>query len=320
MIWQSLSLILLSFILSFVFIKIFLSCKDRLIQPIRYDGPQSHLESKNKTPTMGGVGIFLAIILATFIQKNYLGLVFSPEIWAILAIFTIFFLVGFVDDLLKVRNRSHYGLKGKPRILLQLISTSLVLAILHYGGYTKNLTILYFPLLNWSFDLGFLYYVFAFFVVVGSANAVNLTDGLDGLVSFPLIIALLSLAFMARDAILINICFIAVGAILAFLLFNFHPAKIFMGDSGSVSLGALIGFIAIVIKQEIIFAVISGLFIIEAMSVIIQVLYYKSTKKRFFLMAPLHHHFEKKGWIEKKVVFVFWGFSLLFASLGLMLF
>ena len=324
---QSLNLFILSFSLCYIFIKIFLFYKGSLIQPIRDDGPKSHLENKSKIPTMGGVGIFLSIIFSIFIQKFYFKLSFSPVIWAAIAIFTIFFLIGFVDDFLKVKSQSFRGLKEKLRLFLQFISTIAILAILHRGNYVENLTILYFPLLDYNIDLGFLYYLFAFFVIVGAANAVNLTDGLDGLVSVPLIISLLSLIFIASNAgwkekdsdILISICFIVVGAILAFLLFNIHPAKIFMGDSGSIPLGALIGFIAIILKQEVIFAVISGLFIIEALSVIIQVLYFKKTKRRIFLMAPLHHHFEKKGWGENKIVFIFWGVSLFFAVFGLWL-
>lgn len=324
---QSLNLFILSFSLCYIFIKIFLFYKGSFIQPIRDDGPKSHLENKNKIPTMGGVGIFLSIIFSIFIQKFYFKLSFSPVIWAAIAIFTIFFLIGFIDDFLKVKSQSFRGLKGKLRLFLQFISTIVILTILHRGSYVENLTILYFPLLDYNIDLGFLYYLFAFLVIVGAANAVNLTDGLDGLVSVPLVISLLSLAFIASNVgwkeedsdILISICFIVVGAILAFLLFNAHPAKIFMGDSGSIPLGALIGFIAIILKQEIIFAVISGLFIIEASSVIIQVLYFKKTKRRIFLMAPLHHHFEKKGWSENKIVFIFWGISLFFAVFGLCL-
>jgi len=255
-------------------------------------------------------------------------LVFSPIIWAIIAIFTIFFLIGFIDDFLKVKYNSSNGLRGKKRLFIQFFSVILVIFIIDYNDYIKDLTTLYFPIVDWKLDLGILYYIFAFLVVVGSCNAVNLTDGLDGLVSIPLIVVFSVLAFIAAKTnfnyndinVITNICLIAIGVILAFLIFNFHPAKIFMGDSGSVPLGALIGFIAVILKQEIIFAVISGLFVIEALSVIIQVLYFKKTRKRVFLMAPIHHHFEKKGWSEQKVVFVFWVVSLLFAMLGIVLF
>ncbi|MDA9818204.1 phospho-N-acetylmuramoyl-pentapeptide-transferase [Flavobacteriaceae bacterium] len=327
---------LLVFVLAFfscsLFIKFFLLNKSyitKLIQPIRGDGPESHLINKSNTPTMGGVAIIFSSFISFGICYFFDLLQFNAHLVASLAILLFFFFIGFIDDFLKIKQKSSGGLRGKYKLILQCSFTILVFYLLQINNHLQNATILKIPFLDGGVDLGYLYYLFVILVVVGASNAVNLTDGLDGLVSVPLIINFLSLSIMSYVLLKYNIeqakwfvmfCFMFIGAILGFLIFNIRPAKIFMGDSGSVPLGAVIGFLAILLKQEIIFAVISSLFVIEASSVMLQVVYYKKTKKRIFLMAPIHHHFEKKGWSEKKVVGYFWLLSLVFALIGLWIF
>ncbi len=329
---------LFAYIVAFFSIKIYIKIvkQKKLFQPIRLDGPQHHLASKKSTPTMGGIFIVLATLLTTIIFID----ISNQYILILLTVMLFFAGIGFVDDLLKVLKHNPKGFSGKYKIILQFAIISLVFLWL------GKVNFLHFsPQINLPFHLNsqillplFLYIIFFNFVIVGSANAVNLTDGLDGLVSVPVIINLLCLALIifavgnplfASKLDIMHIsnikemmffCYALIGAILAFLSFNHKPAKIFMGDVGSLAIGSIIGLIAIIIKQEIIFFVISLLFVAEALSVIIQVSYYKLTKKRFFLMAPLHHHFEKLGWSETRVVRKFWLASLLFAILGLTLF
>ena len=308
----------------------------KLFQPIRNDGPQQHLANKKSTPTMGGIFIVLATLLTTIVFID----ITNQYILILLTTMLFFAGIGLIDDVLKVFKNNPKGFAGKYKIILQFIMIGLVFLWL---GKVNNLHLS--PQINLPFHLDtqillplFLYIIFVNFVVVGSANAVNLTDGLDGLVSVPVVINLLCLvlivfavgnplfAFKLNIMHINNIkeiiffCYALIGAVLAFLSFNHKPAKIFMGDVGSLAIGSVLGLIAIIIKQEIIFFIISLLFVLEAMSVILQVSSYKLTKKRIFLMAPLHHHFEKLGWSETKVVRKFWLMSLLFAILGLTLF
>lgn len=305
-------------------------------QPIRSDGPQTHLETKQDTPTMGGVFILLSTILTSFI---FLDLK-NPFILISLLVFISFGAIGLVDDILKVVYKNPNGFRGSIKIVIQFLIICIAFLWLGQtnGSYFNSKIFLPFGHGHWIAIGIVLYILFVTFVIVGSSNAVNLTDGLDGLVSVPAIINLSCLAFIVSTASdyrlaklfhvpyvensqeLIFFCASLIGSIAAFLTFNLKPAKIFMGDVGSLSIGAVIGLIAIITKQEFIFFIISILFVMEAVSVILQVGSYKLRKKRIFLMAPIHHHFEKLGWSEEKVVKSFWAASALFALLGMGIF
>lgn len=303
-----------------------------LFQPIRTDGPQTH-KTKNKTPTMGGFFIIISTLIPTLLFADLT----NPYILALLLTFTSFGAIGLYDDLIKVRQKNIKGFRGSIKIVIQFVITTIAyLFLINMESYHLEGQI-YLPIFGGiTIMLGAaLYLLFINCVIVGSSNAVNLTDGLDGLVSVPAIINLLCLIILAFTAAcpynstshdmlhvkdsseLIYFCFSLIGAILAFLKFNLKPAKIFMGDVGSLAIGASLGLIAVILKQEFVFFIISILFVSEAVSVILQVGSYKIRKKRIFLMAPLHHHFEKLGWSEQKVVRVFWLSSLIFALLGM---
>lgn len=327
--------LLISFLLNLILTKKYINYVNNcgnLFQPIRSDGPKTH-KAKSKTPTMGGIFIILSTIFTTILFSNLT----NPYILAILLTTLSFAAIGLYDDLIKVLQKNTKGFKGSIKIVLQFSTVSIAYLFLinmedyHFDGQ------IYLPLFGGiMITIGATFYLlFINFVVVGSANSVNLTDGLDGLVSVPAIINLLCLIFLTYNAAcpynsqnhnmlyiansseIIYFCFAMIGAILAFLRFNLKPAKIFMGDVGSLAIGAVLGLIAVILKQEFIFFIISILFVAEATSVILQVGSYKIRKKRIFLMAPLHHHFEKLGWSEEKVVKTFWLSSLIFAFLGL---
>jgi phospho-N-acetylmuramoyl-pentapeptide-transferase len=296
-------------------------------QPIRADGPQSHL-AKRGTPTMGGLMILTALSLSILLWMD-LG---NSYVWAVLAVTLGFGLIGFLDDYDKVRKASTAGVSGRMRLALEFaIAGFASWVILRQTG-----TMLYVPFISEPVaDLGPFYIVFAAFVIVAFGNAVNLTDGLDGLASMPVIIA--AVAFMvivylagnARFAEYLGIphvpgagdlailCGAIVGAVLAFLWFNAPPAAVFMGDTGSLALGGALGAMSVVAHHEIVLAVIGGLFVVEALSVIIQVGVFKRTGKRVFKMAPIHHHFEQLGWSEPTVVIRFWIIALVLALAGL---
>ncbi len=308
----------------------------RFFQPIRSDGPQTHIEGKKKTPTMGGIFIVLATLITTLLFAD----IYNDYILVACTIFITFGAIGLVDDYLKVFYRNTKGFRGSYKLVIQF--TIIGFAYLWLGAIDEVHTAaqIFFPFGDgYYLPIGVILYVlFVNFVIVGSSNAVNLTDGLDGLASVPAIITLsclivliyatsspqvaedFSVTYVKFSGELIFFCISLIGAILAFLTFNLKPAKIFMGDVGSLSIGSVLGLIAIIIKQEVIFFVIALLFVIEAVSVILQVGSYKLRKKRIFLMAPIHHHFEKKGWSEVKVVRSFWMASVMFAALGMALF
>jgi len=296
-------------------------------QPIRSDGPQTHL-AKRGTPTMGGLMILTALMLSVLLWMDLR----SIYVWACIFVTLGFGAIGFLDDYDKVTKASHKGLSGRLRLLIEFAIAGFATWLI----VSRNGTDLYLPF--WSggaIDLGPAYYVFAAFVIVSFGNAVNLTDGLDGLASMPVIIA--CMAFMLIAYIvgradysaylglphvpgagdLVVLCGAIVGACLAFLWFNAPPAAVFMGDTGSLALGGTIGVIAVVAHHEIVLAIIGGLFVVEALSVIIQVFYYKRTGKRVFRMAPIHHHFEQLGWHETTVVIRFWIVSFVLALAGL---
>jgi phospho-N-acetylmuramoyl-pentapeptide-transferase len=296
-------------------------------QPIRADGPQSHL-AKRGTPTMGGLLILVAVIVSTFLWMELA----NPYVWACLLVTAGFGLIGFLDDYDKIKKESHAGLSGKMRLALEFLIAGFATWIIVHFGTTK----LYLPFVQGPVaDLGYFYILFGAFVIVSFGNAVNLTDGLDGLATMPVIIA--SIAFLliaylvgnAKFATYLGIphvlgvgdltvlCLAIVGAGLAFLWFNAPPAAVFMGDTGSLALGGALGAIAVATHHEFVLAIVGGLFVIEALSVVIQVAVYKRTGKRVFLMAPIHHHFEHLGWSEPTVVIRFWIVSFVLALAGL---
>ncbi|MDR2548277.1 MAG: phospho-N-acetylmuramoyl-pentapeptide-transferase [Rickettsiales bacterium] len=296
------------FILSPYFIKLLKKvCKNG--QPIRLCGPESHLMTKKNTPTMGGIVILISSLLPILLWTQL-----TPEILLLVFITLFFALIGFIDDYLKLKANNHRGLSAKTKILIQFVVTLIGMSI--FKLYFTEDVAKTFLVKEITIDFGCLYVPFAAFVIVGSSNAVNITDGLDGLAATQVITSFVSLGLVAyitqANVNIILFCIAFVGAILSFLWFNTHPAKMFMGDVGSLSIGAALGLISVLIKREVLFAVIGIIFVIETLSVIIQVLYFKYTKfkygkgRRIFLMAPIHHHFEKKGWSENEIVMKFW--------------
>ena len=302
-------------------------------QPIRVDGPEWHLEIKRGTPTMGGVIILGSLIISTLLWADLSNI----YVWIVLYITLGFGLIGFIDDYLKILKNNHKGLSGRLKLIFQIFFT-FVAALWIYLITDKSLQgMLAFPFLkDTTLYIGFtLWCFFSVLVVVGSSNAVNLTDGLDGLAIVPIIIAVgvfgviaylsgniifsdyLNLFYIEGSGELIVLCSSLVGAGIGFLWFNAPPASVFMGDTGSLSAGAALGIISVIIKHEIVLAIVGGLFVLEAVSVIVQVLSYKITGKRIFKMAPLHHHFEKKGWSESTVVIRFWIIAVILALIGL---
>jgi phospho-N-acetylmuramoyl-pentapeptide-transferase len=301
-------------------------------QPIRADGPTSHLVTKVGTPTMGGLMILSGIVVSTVLWANPL----NPYVWIVLGVTLGFGLIGFYDDYLKVTRQTHAGFSGRSRLALELLIAAAAVAGLSIIGKTGLSTALALPFFKeLVFDLGWFFIIFGAFVVVGAGNAVNLTDGLDGLAIGPVMIAAgcfglfsyvvgnsvfaeyLQLHFVPGTGELAVLCGAVIGAGLGFLWFNAPPASIFMGDTGSLALGGMLGAIAVATKHELVLAVIGGLFVLEAVSVIVQVLSFKLTGKRVFKMAPIHHHFEQLGWTEPQIVIRFWIISIVLALAGL---
>jgi phospho-N-acetylmuramoyl-pentapeptide-transferase len=310
----------------------FLRVKQGKGQPIRADGPESHLITKKGTPTMGGLLILSALTVATLLWAR----LDNGFVWIVLLVTVGFGLIGFADDYAKVRRQTHAGVSGRVRLLIGFVIAGLAAwgaMHLHPEALTGKLAVPVFK--SVLIDLGFLFVPFAIVVIVGSANAVNLTDGLDGLAIMPVMIAATTLGVIAYAVgrvdftAYLDVHFVPgtgellifsaalVGGGLGFLWYNAPPAAVFMGDTGSLALGGALGAIAVVTKHEIVLAIVGGLFVVEALSVIIQVLYFKRTGKRVFLMAPIHHHFEKKGWHESQIVIRFWIISLVLALIGL---
>jgi phospho-N-acetylmuramoyl-pentapeptide-transferase len=296
-------------------------------QPIREDGPVSHL-AKRGTPTMGGLLILIAVIGSVLLWTD----IKSTYVWGCLIVVAGFGLIGFLDDYAKVKKAHHAGLSGRTRLALEFIVAGFATWLMvRYSG-----TQLHIPFVKEAvLDLGWFYVAFGAFVIVAFGNAVNLTDGLDGLATMPVIIA--SLAFLIITYVVGNakfagylgvphvpgagdltvLCLAIVGAGLAFLWFNAPPAAVFMGDTGSLALGGALGAIAVATHHEFVLAIVGGLFVVEALSVVIQVFVYKRTGKRVFLMAPIHHHFEHIGWSEPTIVIRFWIISFVLALAGL---
>ncbi|MGX1900246.1 phospho-N-acetylmuramoyl-pentapeptide-transferase [Thermolongibacillus altinsuensis] len=284
-------------------------------QSIREEGPKSH-QKKSGTPTMGGIMILLSIIITTVVITN---MFFQLTVQTYLLLFVTigYGLLGFLDDFIKVVMKRNLGLTSKQKLVGQL-----VIAFVFYFSFQKNgfSTEVYIPGTDYSIDLGMAYVLLIIFMLVGGSNAVNLTDGLDGLLAGTAAIAFGAYAVLSwnqgqYDVAIFSVA--VVGAVLGFLVFNAHPAKVFMGDTGSLALGGAIATVAILTKLEILLAIIGGVFVIETLSVIIQVISFKTTGKRVFRMSPLHHHYELIGWSEWRVVVTFWAVGLLFAILGI---
>ncbi|MBD0414719.1 phospho-N-acetylmuramoyl-pentapeptide-transferase [Oryzicola mucosus] len=300
-------------------------------QPIRADGPQTHFK-KAGTPTMGGLMILCGIIGSSLLWAN----ITSIYVWVVLLVTVGFGAIGFYDDYLKVTKQSHMGFSGKARLGIEFLIAGIAAIFIMQAGQTNFSSSLTFPFIkDLVINLGWFFIPFACVVIVGAGNAVNLTDGLDGLAIVPIMIAAATfgmIAYLSGNAVFaeyLQIHFVpgtgelavvlgaVIGAGLGFLWFNAPPAAIFMGDTGSLALGGLIGTVAVATKHEIVLAIVGGLFVMEALSVIIQVGYFKMTGKRVFLMAPIHHHFEKLGWTESQVVIRFWIVAVILALVGL---
>ena len=304
-------------------------------QPIRTDGPQSHLISKKGTPTMGGLMILSGLVVSTLLWANPL----NPYVWIVLAVTLGFGFVGFYDDYLKVTKQSHSGFAGKLRLLIEaVIGLAATYALVRLGRDVSSTSLVIPFFKDLVINFGWFFVIFGAFVMVGAGNAVNLTDGLDGLAIVPVMIAAASfgmISYLTGNAVfseylqinyvagtgeLAVLCGAVLGAGLGFLWFNAPPASIFMGDTGSLALGGMLGATAVAVKHEIVLAVIGGLFVLEAVSVIVQVTSFKLTGKRVFRMAPFHHHFENGGWPETAVVVRFWIISAMAVMLGLAVF
>tara|TARA_B100000029_G_scaffold157836_1_gene153178 strand:+ start:2759 stop:3844 length:1086 start_codon:yes stop_codon:yes gene_type:complete len=300
--------------------------------PIRDDGPSEHIVKKIGTPTMGG----LMILLGVFSGVLLWGDLSNPYNWFLIYIAGSFGLLGAYDDYKKIKKNNSSGISSKFKIIIQVILALIGILIIYFYSESGEIQMLYFPFFkNLVINLGWFFVPFYLFVLVGSSNAVNLTDGLDGLATVPVMLVAACFAFISyvTGNIVFSeylqipyiegvgeasiFCGSIIGACLGFLWFNAPPAKIFMGDTGSLSLGGSLGAVGIITKHEIVLAITGGLFVLEAISVIAQVISFKLTGKRIFKMAPIHHHFEKKGWPESTVVIRFWIISIILAMIGL---
>lgn len=288
-------------------------------QSIREEGPKSHYK-KSGTPTMGGLMIVLSILITSIVMmykfyENEVGY----EFWLLLFALVGYGLIGFLDDFIKIALKRNLGLTSKQKLFGQMLVGIIFCIVLYMHDFPTYIKI---PGTDIHWELGWLYPLVVIFIMVGASNAVNLTDGLDGLLAGTAAVAFGSFALIAANQFpqfnsIMVFALAVVGALLGFLVFNAHPAKVFMGDTGSLALGAALAAVAILMKLEIILAIIGGVFVIETLSVIIQVVSFKTTGKRVFKMSPLHHHYELLGWSEWKVVTTFWIAGIIFASIGI---
>ena len=300
--------------------------------PIRQDGPIDHIIKKSGTPTMGGVIIIIGIISSTLLWADLTNI----YVWTLIFVSLSLGALGLLDDVLKIRFKNSRGLKSRYKFLGQIIIGLITLLILIKYSNHEYLYNLYFPFFkNLIWHMGMFFVPFGLFVIIGSSNAVNLTDGLDGLAILPCILisaAFVVFAYVEGNFNIANYLLIPylpevsevgifasaiVGSGLGFLWYNSYPAEIFMGDTGSLSLGAALATIAVLLRLEIVYAIMGGVFVVEALSVIIQVSYYKLYKKRIFLMSPIHHHFEEKGWPEPKIIVRFWIITFILVLISL---
>ncbi|PLR69653.1 MULTISPECIES: phospho-N-acetylmuramoyl-pentapeptide-transferase [Bacillaceae] len=309
--------IIMGFLISVLISPIFIPFLRRLKfgQSIRDEGPKSH-QKKSGTPTMGGIMIILSVIVTTIVM-SYKFAEPSVEMYLLLFVMFGYGLLGFLDDFIKVVMKRNLGLTSKQKLIGQIIIAVIFYIVFKQYGFSSEIRI---PGTELSFDLGWAYVILIIFMLVGGSNAVNLTDGLDGLLSGTAAIAFGAFAVLAWNQSQYDVAIFSVavaGAVLGFLVFNAHPAKVFMGDTGSLALGGAIVTVAILTKLEILLVLIGGVFVIETLSVIIQVISFKTTGKRVFKMSPLHHHYELTGWSEWRVVVTFWSVGLVFAILGI---
>ena len=312
------------------FIKFF--SNQKIFNPIRDDGPEDHIVKKIGTPTMGGVIILFGLLISVLLWADLSNI----NILFCMYITVSFGLLGAFDDFKKIKYSNSSGISSKLKITLQILLAVLGVSLFVYYADFQDMTNLYFPFFkNLIINLGWFFIPFSVFVIIGSSNAVNLTDGLDGLATVPVILVAACFAFISYvtgNIVFSNylqipyiegtgeisiFCGAIIGSCLGFLWFNAPPAKIFMGDTGSLSLGGSLGAVGIITKHEIVLAITGGLFVLEAVSVMVQVISFKLTGKRIFKMAPIHHHFEKKGWPESTVVIRFWIISIILAMIGL---
>ena len=322
--------LLIALIVGGPFIKFFSNKK--IINPIREDGPSDHIIKKIGTPTMGGVIILLGLIISVLLWADLTNI----YVLFCLYIVSTFGLLGAYDDYKKIKNSDSQGISSRFKLIAQIILAMVGLIVLTYFVEYQEFKNLYFPFFkNLIINLGWFFIPFSIFVIVGSSNAVNLTDGLDGLATVPVILVAgcfaficyvsgnvvfseyLQILYIEGTGEISIFCGAIIGACLGFLWFNAPPAKIFMGDTGSLALGGSLGAVGIITKHEIVLAITGGLFVLEALSVVVQVISFKLTGKRIFKMAPIHHHFEKKGWPESTVVIRFWIISIILAMIGL---
>ena len=312
------------------FIKFF--SNQKIFNPIRDDGPEDHIVKKIGTPTMGGVIILFGLLISVLLWADLSNI----NILFCIYITVSFGLLGAFDDFKKIKYSNSSGISSKLKITLQILLAVIGVSLFIYYADFQDMTNLYFPFFkNLIINLGWFFIPFSIFVIIGSSNAVNLTDGLDGLATVPVILVAACFAFISYvtgNIVFSNylqipyiegtgeisiFCGAIIGSCLGFLWFNAPPAKIFMGDTGSLSLGGSLGAVGIITKHEIVLAITGGLFVLEAVSVMVQVISFKLTGKRIFKMAPIHHHFEKKGWPESTVVIRFWIISIILAMIGL---
>ncbi len=322
--------LIIAFIIGPATIK-WLKKKQKEGQPIREDGPETHFK-KAGTPTMGGLMILISSGISVLLWAD----LSNPYVWIVGTVIIAFGCIGLADDYAKLTTRSHNGISGKVRLILEEAIAFLAVAAYLNFTTTEIATGLSIPFMkDYLFPLGILFMPFAVLVIVGSSNVVNLPDGLDGLAIVPVMIAAacfglisylvgntvfsnyLGIQFVPGTGELAIICGALIGAGMGFLWFNAPPAMVFMGDTGSLSMGAGLGAIAMVVKHELVLAIIGGLFVVETVSVVVQVISFKLTGKRVFRMAPIHHHFEKKGWSEPTVVIRFWIIAVILALVGL---
>ncbi len=309
--------ILVSFLITVLLSPIFIPFLRRLKfgQSIREEGPKSH-QKKTGTPTMGGVVFLLAILVTTLIMTGKFTTV-SEETYLLLFVTIGFGLLGFLDDFIKIAMKRNLGLTSKQKFLGQVVISIIFYLICRQSDLSTAIGI---PFTDYELDFGWFYVFIVIFWLVGFSNAVNLTDGLDGLVSGTSAIAFGAFAVLAwnqQNYEVALFCVAVVGAVLGFLVFNAHPAKVFMGDTGSLALGGALATVAILLKLELLLVIIGGVFVIETLSVILQVASFKTTGKRIFKMSPLHHHYELSGWSEWRVVVTFWSVGLLLSILGI---
>lgn len=300
-------------------------------QPIRDDGPQSHIQEKKGTPTMGGLLILATSLLSMFLFAN----VKQHFVWISMLVLFVYGLTGFADDYVKVKKQTPNAMTAKMKLFIQFMAAVLAVNVIAAATPNSVESQLFIPYLNLSFQLSWVYIPFAVIVISGASNAVNLSDGLDGLAAGMLVIVFsvfmvfafatgypmfneTAFPYIPKSAEMAVVCAALVGGCLGFLWFNLKKARIFMGDTGSLALGAVLGVIAVILKHEIILAIVGVVFVAETLSVMIQVAYFKKTGKRFFKMAPIHHHFEQLGWSEVKVVYTFWAVTAVASLIGLL--